>query len=261
MKYSESEIDKKIKNISSSKSRNINKAIMYLKFFGVTVIIVMVLTVCFGIAGAMRGLIDSAPELNELDLMPYGLTTNIYDSDGKKIQEITSFDTRKEYIKSQEIPKNVKNAFIAAEDPRFYEHKGIDLKALMKAVYSGITNKEIKDDTSYTITQKLLKNQLFGGGEEKTFFARFSKKIQEECIVIEFENKVDKDKILEYYLNTIILAKNTVGVESASRWYFDKGVSELNLSEAAVLAAIGENPSKCDPVNNQEENSQRRKTV
>lgn len=261
MKYSESEIDKKIKNISSSKSRNINKAIMYLKFFGVTVIIVMVLTVCFGIAGAMRGLIDSAPELNELDLMPYGLTTNIYDSDGKKIQEITSFDTRKEYIKSQEIPKNVKNAFIAAEDPRFYEHKGIDLKALMKAVYSGITNKEIKDDTSYTITQKLLKNQLFGGGEEKTFFARFSKKIQEECIVIEFENKVDKDKILEYYLNTIILAKNTVGVESASRWYFDKGVSELNLSEAAVLAAIGGSPSKCDPVNNQEENSQRRKIV
>lgn len=261
MKYSESEIDKKIKKISSSKSRIINKAIMYLKFFGVTVIIVMALTVCFGIAGAMRGLIDSAPGLNELDLMPYGLTTNIYDSDGKKIQGITSFDTRKEYIKSQEIPKNVKNAFVAAEDPRFYEHKGIDLKALMKAIYSGITNKEIIDDESYTITQKLLRNQLFGGGEEKSFFARFSKKIQDECIVIEFENKVDKDKILEYYLNTIILAKNTVGVEAASRWYFDKGVSELNLSEAAVLAAIGENPSKCDPVNNQEENSQRRKTV
>ena len=261
MKYSESEIDKRIETFSSSKTKNINKAKMYLQIFGVTVAIIVVLTVCFGIAGIVRGLIDSAPDITELDMTPGGYDTVVYDNECKAIQKITSFDANREYVEIDDIPDVVKNAFVAMEDPRFYDHKGIDLQALMRAVYSGITNDNSLTEDSYTITQQLLKNQMFGGGNEKTFFARISRKIQEQCLVIEFENNVDKSQILEYYLNTINLGKNTLGVGAASRWYFDKPVSELNASEASVLAAIGGNPSAYDPVNNQEANSQRRKTV
>ena len=261
MKYSESEIDKKIELLSSSRSKNINRAKMYLRFFCVTAAVVAVLTICFGISGIIRGLIDSAPVAEALNLMPQGLTTKIYDSEGRRIQNITSFDANREYVKIADVPDNVKYAFVVAQDPRFYEHEGIDLQTFAKAVYSGIINDNMNKDDSYTITQRLLKNQVFGGGNEKSVFARFSKKIQEQCIVVEFENKVNKEQILEYYLNTIILGKNTIGIEAASKWYFDKNVSELNLSEAAVLAGIDGNPSGYDPINNQEKNAINRRSV
>ncbi|MDE6616610.1 MAG: transglycosylase domain-containing protein, partial [Lachnospiraceae bacterium] len=93
------------------------------------------------------------------------------------------------------------------------------------------------------------------------FFARFTRKIQEQCLAVDLENNMDKDQILEYYLNTINLGQNTLGVEAASKRYFDKSVSELNISEAAVIAGITQNPTEYNPITHQENNAAKRKLV
>ncbi len=139
--------------------------------------------------------------------------------------------------------------------------QGFNLKGILRALYSGVMSKEGLEQGASTITQQLLKNQVFGGGNENSFFAKFTRKIQEQCLAVNLESNMDKDQILEYYLNTINLGQNTLGVEAASRRYFDKSVSDLTVSEASVIAAITQNPSENNPITHQENNAARRKLV
>jgi penicillin-binding protein 1A len=113
-----------------------------------------------------------------------------------------------------------------------------------------------------TITQQLLKNNYFTTWtEEKTFRDSIERKIQEQYLAVQLEKITSKKRILENYLNTINLGQNTLGVESASERYFNKNVSDLNLSEAAVIAAITQNPSRYNPITNPDENAKRRESV
>lgn len=261
MNYGERQINKKIKKLASSRSKILNRVYLYSIIFLVILLISAFFVILSCFAGALHGLIDSAPVLAEIELMPSGYATTIYDTDGNVTQTLAGSDANRIYMDISKIPLCVQHAFVAIEDARFYEHKGIDLKAIVRAVYSSVISNGSIEQGASTITQQLLKNQVFGGGNETSIFAKLTRKIQEQCLAVDLENNMDKDQILEYYLNTINLGQNTLGVEAASRRYFDKTVSELTVSEAAVLAGIAQSPTEYNPITRQENNTARRKLV
>ena len=260
MNYGKKEIDRKIKTLNSSKRRVLNKIKLNLKIIVVIVILTSVLCTVFSAAGVVRGLADSAPKISEESMIPDGYPSTVYDSNGHKIQTLMGSNANRVYKKIEDIPTCVQNAFIAIEDARFYKHSGVDLQGIIRALYSSLSDEKMTQGAS-TITQQLLKNQIFGGGNEKTFFSKLSRKIQEQCLAIRLENNIGKKKIFEYYLNTINLGQNTMGVETASRRYFNKSVSKINVSEAAVLAGITQNPTEYNPITNQQNNETKRKIV
>ncbi len=167
--------------------------------------------------------------------------TVIYSSDGKIIGEL--FRERRYFVPLDKIPQVVRNAFIAAEDARFYEHRGIDLMGILRAAFKDIASGEIKQGGS-TITQQVVKSILL------TPRRSFVRKAKEIILARRIEKYLTKDKILEIYLNQIYLGHGAYGVEAASRVYFGKHVWELNLPEAALLAGLPRAPSRYDPVKN-----------
>ena len=162
-------------------------------------------------------------------------------------------DENRSWVSISNMPTNLKNAFVAIEDQRFYEHNGMDLKRTAGAVLEFL-----KGNSSYggsTITQQLIKN--FSGDDDPTI----QRKIKEIFRAISLTKKRSKDEVLEMYLNTISLANGCYGVQAASNYLFGKDVSELSLVECASLAAIPKSPYKYNPKYNPEENKERRDIV
>ena len=155
----------------------------------------------------------------------------------------------------------MENAFIAVEDSRFRTHKGIDPKGIVRAAVVGITSGGDFSQGASTITQQLIKNSVFPNFVQETKWESVERKIQEWYLAVQIEKVVEKDDILESYLNTINLGQNTLGVQAASKRYFGKDVSELTLSESATLAAITKSPSGYNPITNPEANAKRREKV
>ncbi len=260
MNYGKKEIDSKIDKINSSNKKIFNKIKLNVKIFAVIIVFTLILCAVFSGVGIVRGLTDSAPDINEENIMPDGYPSIIYDANGKKVQKLMGINANREYKKITDIPECVQNAFVAIEDARFYKHSGVDLQGILRAVFSALSDEKMTQGAS-TITQQLLKNQVFGGGNEKSFFGKVSRKIQEQSLAIKLESTIDKKKILEYYLNTINLGQNTMGVETASKRYFGKSVSKLTVSEAAVLAGITQNPTEYNPITEQQNNEAKRKII
>ena len=260
MNYGKKEIDSKIDKINSSNKKVFNKIKLNVKIFAVIIVFTLILCAVFSGVGIVRGLTDSAPDINEENIMPDGYPSIIYDPNAKKVQKLMGINANREYKKITDIPECVQNAFVAIEDARFYKHSGVDLQGILRAVFSALSDEKMTQGAS-TITQQLLKNQVFGGGNEKSFFGKVSRKIQEQSLAIKLESTIDKKKILEYYLNTINLGQNTMGVETASKRYFGKSVSKLTVSEAAVLAGITQNPTEYNPITEQQNNEAKRKII
>ena len=159
------------------------------------------------------------------------------------------------WVGIDKMPENLKNAFVAIEDERFYKHSGVDWKRTVGAVGNYIFK---FDDTEFggsTITQQLIKNVTMDNGRNAL---RKFREIIRACLI---EFKLDKTQILEAYLNTISLGNGICGVQVASNYYFNKEVADLTLTECAALAAITKNPSLYNPVTGMEENDKRRNTV
>ncbi len=227
------------------------------------VLVAFLSTVLFGttaVLGVCKGIIDTAPDIDTIDVSPEGYSTKIYDTDGNVTQTLVGQNANRIYVTLDRIPACVQNAFIAIEDSRFRQHNGIDVKGIIRAAVNTVTNKDLSQGAS-TITQQLLKNTVFDGGSENTDIAKIKRKIQEQYLAIQLETRLDKDTILEYYLNTINLGQNTLGVQAASQRYFGKDISELTISEAAVIAAITKNPSANNPISYPENNRDRRSYV
>lgn len=207
--------------------------------------------------GVLKGLADSAPDIDQINVVPTGFTTNIYDRDGNLIQSLVGAESNRVYVEIENIPDVLKNCFISIEDERFYEHNGIDMKGIFRAFFNGVSSGDF-DQGASTLTQQLIKNQVFNGGAENNFTDRLIRKVQEQYLAIQLEQQLEKDDILEYYLNTINLGAGTYGVQTASKRYFNKDVSELTLSESAVIAAIAQSPTNMNPINYPENNGKRR---
>ena len=233
--------------------------------FLLKIALAMFLILCFaGFAigiGFVRGAIDAAPSLDILDVQPQGYASQIYDADGNLMQTLVMEGSNREEVSFDQLPDDLVNAFIAIEDSRFYEHNGIDLKGILRAAYVGITNGRFSEGAS-TITQQLIKNNVLQGGYETSMADKLRRKIQEQFLAVKLEDQLDsKETILEYYLNTINLGGNCLGVQTAANRYFGKNVWELTLSECTVLAATTSNPSRYNPLTHPKENAVRRKIV
>lgn len=227
------------------------------------VLVVFIAIILFGtmaVLGVCKGIIDTAPDIDTIDVSPEGYSTKIYDTDGNVTQTLIGQNANRVYVTLDNVPAHVQNAFIAIEDERFIQHNGIDIKGIIRAAANTLSTKDLSQGAS-TITQQLIKNTVFEGGSENTDIAKIKRKIQEQYLAVQLENKINKDTILEYYLNTINLGQNTLGVQAASQRYFGKNVNDLTISEAAVIAGITKNPSGNNPISYPENNKERRATV
>lgn len=146
-----------------------------------------------------------------------------------------------EYVKLEDIPKNLVNAYVSIEDKNFYKHNGINVKRTAGAVASYVFNGGSSSFGGSTITQQLVKN-ITGDNETK-----ISRKVQEWDRAIKTELVLSKDEILETYLNIIYVGPNIYGVEKGAEYYFNKKVSELDLAECAFLAGINNSPNSYNP--------------
>ncbi len=211
--------------------------------------------------GVFKGIIDTSPDISNIDVSPTGFSTFIYNSEGQQTAKLVASDSNRIPVTMDQIPSNLAHAFVAIEDERFYNHNGIDIQGIFRAAVVGIQNKFHFSQGASTITQQLLKNNVFTGWTDESTIERVKRKIQEQYLALELEKVMSKDKILENYMNTINLGQNTLGVQAASLRYFNKNVYELNLSECAVIAGITQNPSKYNPISHPDKNAERREKV
>ena len=234
--------------------------LLFVRLLLVAVIAAIVIGVATGI-GVFKGVIDTAPDISNIDVSPTGFSTFIYDKDGNQTAKLVAADSNRIPVSMDKIPQNLADAFVAIEDARFYSHNGIDIMGIVRAGFLAIKDRNLSQGAS-TITQQLLKNNVFTGWmSEDSTIDRVKRKIQEQYLAVQLEKKMSKEDILLNYMNTINLGQNTLGVQAASLRYFNKNVYELTLSECAVIAGITQNPSKYNPISHPDKNAERRDTV
>lgn len=181
----------------------------------------------------------------------------VKDTDGKTIAEIGS-EKAKNKISASEIPSNLKNAYVAIEDERFYKHHGVDVKRTSAAIVSYVFHRGSSSFGGSSITQQVVKN-LTGDSSSK-----ISRKVNEWGKALILESFMNKDEILALYLNIIYVGPNVYGIETGSNYYFNKSVSDLSLEECAFLAGINNSPNSYNPYgdkDNTEKIKTRTKTV
>ncbi len=228
----------------------------------IAIVVIGVLVVSVGF-GVFRGIIDTAPDIGNINVQPTGFSTFVYDIDGNQTAKLIAENSNRIPVTMDMIPEDLAHAFVAIEDERFYEHNGIDIKGIIRAGVKGITTGSFSEGAS-TITQQLLKNNVFTDWTKEArglSMDKIERKIQEQYLALELEKTTTKDEILLNYMNSINLGQNTLGVQAASQRYFNKSVSELTLSECAVIASITQNPSRYNPISHPEDNATRRAKV
>lgn len=200
----------------------------------------------------------SAPDLDQVNAEPEGYRSSVLDDSGAEILTLMGEGSNRIYAALEEIPEDLMKAVVAIEDERFYDHPGIDLQGIARAAYRNLNAGRITEGAS-TITQQLIKNNVFSDWtQERTVMDKVCRKLQEQLLALQLERRESKDWILENYLNTINFGSGTWGVKTAAMRYFGKDVSELTLSECAVLAAIPKSPTGYNPLNHPENNGERR---
>ena len=262
MNYGKKSVSKKRNSLISRTAMMGKRAhVSLIRVLFVVLITICVVIGCTGI-GAFRGIIDNAPDVNDIDISPLGYATFLYDGDGNQLRKLTAPSSNRLPVSIDQIPVDLQHAVVAIEDERFYEHNGIDVRGILRAFVKNLSSGDLSEGAS-TITQQLLKNNVFTNWtQESTWLERFTRKIQEQYLAVEIEKKInDKNVILENYLNTINLGAGTYGVQAAARKYFNKDVWDLNLSECTTLAGITQNPTQYNPIEHPEANAKRRKEV
>ena len=247
--------------MANRKKGNVGTIFRRIRFFLVSLILVGVM--CASICGVALGIYlrvyiepNSKLDMNEL-VSGMNMTSMVYAWDNTQ-QTYVEYEVlrglqNRIWADLDEIPKNLQNAFIAIEDKRFYEHKGVDWARTANGVLNWITGRE---GGGSTITQQLIKNA--------TQFDDYSvkRKLTEIFRALQLEKDLnDKDMILEMYLNIINLGQGAYGVNTAATTYFDKELSELNLAECAIIAGITKNPSLYDPFNHPENIKERQEVI
>ena len=259
MNFGKSSVSKKIAPRTSKKvARKIKFTILRLVLLGL-----LILLIGGGIYGVfvVKKIIADAPDISNVAVSPTETATYIYNQAGQRVQKLTLPEANRDLVTLDRIPLYLQHAVVAIEDERFYEHQGIDPKGIVRAFFIGIRSGSFSEGAS-TITQQLLKNSVFPNWtNEVTFKDRMTRKIQEQYLALQLEKTMSKNQILEDYLNMINLGAGCYGVQAAAYCYFGKDVSELTLSECAVIAGIPQNPTAYNPIVYPEKNAKRRKDV
>jgi penicillin-binding protein 1A len=230
---------KKTSQILKKRSRQDRRGIFLniVRFFIYFSVIILISGGC-GVIGVYLYLGKNLPKISSLNDYRPSIITTVYSDDTRKIAEF--FKERRIVIPLSQMPEMLKKAFIAAEDARFYKHKGIDLLSIVRAFFKNIEAGAIVQGGS-TITQQVTKS--FFLTPEKSY----SRKIKEAILAYRIDKKFAKNEILFLYLNQIYLGHGAYGVEAASENYFGKSAQELNLAECAILAGLPQAPSRYSP--------------
>lgn len=219
------------------------------------IIIAFVVLICIGIGsglGLFISYVKDAPAFDPNKLSP-DETSFVYDKDGNLIAELHGEQNRVP-VDIDQVPDSLKNAFIAIEDQYFYQHKGINIRSIIGALWADLKHGSYQRGAS-TITQQLVKNIFLS--PDKTL----KRKAQEAWIAIQLERHYTKNEILQFYLNQIYFGHSAYGVESAAQTFFGKSVSKLDLAESAMLAGIPKSPSLYSPYLNFDKAKERQEIV
>lgn len=189
----------------------------------------------------------------EMDSITIPKNSYLYDKNGRMISEVTNQENRR-YVTYNDIPQRVKEAFLSTEDQQFFDHNGVDMTAVTRALVVNAKADTIEEGAS-TITQQVVRN-LYLSHEQS-----YNRKLSEVLYSYQLEKDHSKEEILEYYINSIYFQNGIYGFETASQSYFNKSSKELSLAEIAFLAAIPANPEHYDPLTNKENTKLRQEWV
>lgn len=204
-------------------------------------VVIMVICAAGAVAGFLLSITGTLPDVTQT-LSP-AASSQIYDCKGRLITTVHAEQNRLP-VKLADTPKDLQNAFIAAEDIRFYKHHGIDPIGIARAVVSNIRHRDATGQGGSTITQQLARNAFLT--QEQTL----KRKLLEAVLAVEIENKYTKAEILEMYMNQIYFGQGAYGVQTASHVYFGKDVKDLNLAQCAMLAGLPNSPNYYSPFHN-----------
>ncbi len=263
MDYGNKAVAKRRAKIASKKAIKKKKR-GFVRFFKAFLIfsLIVVATLLVAAVILVKQIIDDAPDITADDIKPQAHISTVYADDGQtQLDTFVDAGSNRIDVKIDKIPVDLQNAVIAVEDSRFRDHNGVDIRGILRAGVTGLTNGGFTQGGS-TITQQLIKNSIFPDFMNETRLQKIKRKIQEIYLAVKIEKEIgDKDVILEDYLNTINLGQNCLGVQAASLRYFGKDVSKLTLSESATIAGITQSPERYNPITNPDENAKRRKKV
>ena len=232
------------KKESNNKEKKARKKHPKLKKFIIICFVLFILLCLIGI-GVFAGIFFSDKwEITKDDLVISNQNTEVYNSDGKQIAELTG-DENRQIITLAEMGDYLPNAFVAIEDERYYSHFGIDIKRTAGAIVTYVMNGGSSSFGGSTITQQLVKNMMNDDASDGA--AGVERKIREWSRAYQIEQMLSKSQILELYLNKIFMGSTVYGVESASEYYFDKSAKDLSLAEAAFIAGINHAPNGYNP--------------
>jgi penicillin-binding protein 1A len=203
--------------------------------------------------GLVRAVASEIPSLDPA-AQRADVDTVVYASNGRSVLAVLRGEESRVLVKTEDIAPIMRQAIVSVEDQRFFDHDGIDLRGIGRALWADVQNKAIVEGGS-TITQQFVKNAYIRNERS------FARKVREAALAWQLEQRWSKDRILTAYLNTIYFGNGAYGIQQASRAYFNKGAKDLQLAEAALLAGIPANPSRYDPVTNPDNALQRRRHV
>ena len=240
-KHSKNELVKKDKKKFSAKHPKITVALRIL-----LLLIIMIAVVGTGIVvGMLYGGWGDDFEITKEELVIGSSNSVVLDKDGNKLAELSGDENRK-IIKLDQMPENLKNAYVAIEDERFYKHNGVDFKRTAAAVAQYVIHAGKSSFGGSTITQQLVKN--ITKDDERSGKEGVIRKVKEWAKAYQIERMLSKDQILELYLNIIFVGgSNNLGVEVGAEYYFNKSASDLDLAECAFLAGINNSPNSYNP--------------
>jgi penicillin-binding protein 1A len=229
------------------------RRIRKLRLFGLLLILFVLGTLSFTF-GLVTSVASEIPSLDPARLQQREVDGYIYDRKGERVLAVLRGRQSRILVPSDKISNQMKLAIVAIEDKRFYEHRGVDLHGIMRAVWQDIRNKRVVEGGS-TITQQFVKNAYVKSQRS------IGRKLKEAALAWQLEQRWSKDKILTAYLNTIYFGNGAYGVQQAALTYFHHGADKLGWAEAALLAGIPSDPSRYDPVTSPRAARERRDTV
>ena len=184
MNYGKRGTSKKQKSVNSKAAKVSKKAsVLFIKAFLVCMLAAGVVVLCAGL-GVVKGVLDNAPDIDSASVIPRGYKSVIKDAEGNKTAELITAGSNRIWVDIEQIPEHVQQAFVAIEDQRFYEHNGIDLKGMLRAGVRAIASGFKKTEGASTITQQLLKNNVFDFMSESTPAEKIERKLQEQYLAV-----------------------------------------------------------------------------
>ena len=234
-------------------SKKPRRRIRKLRLFGLLLILFILGSLSFTF-GLVTSIASEVPSLDPARLQQREVDGYVFDSKGNRILAVLRGSQSRILVPSNKIAPLMKQAIVAIEDKRFYEHRGVDVHGIMRAVWQDVRNKRVVEGGS-TITQQFVKNTYVKSQRS------IGRKLKEAALAWQLEQRWSKDRILTAYLNTIYFGNGAYGIQQASLTYFQHPADHLTLAEAALLAGIPSDPARWDPVTNPRSARKRRDVV